>query len=111
MAIANIRNRIEGIHERLRRDSLNARDMANRRFTTKITIHAKEFAYAMAEAINAAADAQNLSRGIAREDEVRAATWNVIGDWSRGILELPQVLGILVEGITLNVNIPLMEQK
>ena len=85
MAIANIRNRIEGIHERLRRDSLNARDMANRRFTTKITIHAKEFAYAMAEAINAAADAQNLSRGIAREDEVRAATWNVIGDWSRGI--------------------------
>ena len=86
MAIAKIREQINGLHKRLQQvnGKGGARDMASKRFTTKVTVITQNFSHVMAKAINDNAVANGFQKNFTSERDVQSATSEVILDWSRG---------------------------
>ena len=86
MAIAHIRNQIKDLHKRLQQvdGKGGARDMASKRFRTRVTIHNQNFSHAMTIAINDAAVREGFQKNFTNERDVRLATWDTIAKWSKG---------------------------
>ena len=86
MAIAEIRSQIEGLHKKLQQKEGRggARDMANKRFLTKITVNGPQFATTMTDAINKQGIKNNFGPTTANHLDVKLATWSTCADWSNG---------------------------